>query len=266
MNDMSAITGVPGRIDQLAGVPRKPVLIIVHQENSNPARVGHWFRDRGFPLDIRRPRYGDPLPETMDAHCAAVVFGGPMSANDPDDYMKRETDWLAVPLAEQAPLLGICLGGQMLARHLGGTVSRHPRDVVEIGYHPIALTEAGAALGDWPEIVYQWHNEGFTLPSGALRLATGDVFENQAFSFGDRALGLQFHPEMSFSLVNRWSGRNPDRLKLDGARPRPEHLQGHLMYAPIVQDWLDRMLTRLLTSDLAEIAPGAAETSLSPAG
>ena len=78
-------------------------------------------------LDIRRPRFGDPLPETLDGHAGAVIFGGPMSANDPDDYVRREIDWIAVPLREQRPFLGICLGAQMLARQLGARVAPHPR-------------------------------------------------------------------------------------------------------------------------------------------
>ena len=238
--------------------------MIVHQEHSNPGRVGTWFRDHGFPLDIRRPRFGDPLPDTMEQHAAAVVFGGPMSANDPDDYVRRETDWLAVPLREGAPLFGICLGGQMLARHLGGTVQRHPDDRVEIGYHPVQSTEAGARLAAWPDIVYQWHNEGFSLPAGAVALAHGTVFENQAYAYGPRAIGLQFHPEMSFKMVNKWTVKNPDRLTLTGARPRPTHLRDHLVHAPHVRRWLDQILTRLMTDGL-DVAVGAPAAALDAA-
>jgi GMP synthase (glutamine-hydrolysing) len=72
----------------------KPVLIILHQETSTPGRVGNTLRALGYPLDVRRPRFGDPLPETLDQHAGAVIFGGPMSANDPDDYISREIDWI----------------------------------------------------------------------------------------------------------------------------------------------------------------------------
>ena len=93
-----------------------PVLIVLHQETSTPGRVGNALRALGHTLDIRRPRFGDPLPETLDLHAGAVIFGGPMSANDPDDYVRREIDWIEVPLREQRPFLGICLGAQMLAK------------------------------------------------------------------------------------------------------------------------------------------------------
>ena len=74
-----------------------PVLIVLHQETSTPGRVGNVLRALGHRLDIRRPRFGDPLPETLDGHAGAVVFGGPMSANDPDEFVRREIDWIAVP-------------------------------------------------------------------------------------------------------------------------------------------------------------------------
>ena len=95
---------------------RLPVLIVLHQETSAPGRIGNALRALGYLLDIRRPRFGDALPETLAAHSGAVIFGGPMSANDPDDYVRREIDWIALPLLEQRPYLGICLGAQMLDR------------------------------------------------------------------------------------------------------------------------------------------------------
>src|SRR5690348_11741130 len=101
---------------------KRPILIVLHQEHSTPGRVGLRLQARGHALDIRRPRFGDPLPDTLAEHAGAVVFGGPMSANDDEAYLHRETDWMEVPLAESAPLLGVCLGAQLLARHLGAAV------------------------------------------------------------------------------------------------------------------------------------------------
>src|SRR5438105_5572910 len=162
-----------------------PVLIVLHQEHSTPGRLGHALKTRGYPLDIRRPRFGDALPDTMRAHAGAVIFGGPQSANDTDDFIRREIDWLAVPLREKKPFLGICLGAQMLARHLGTSVAPHPQGHVEVGYYPIRPTEAGRKVcPDWPDHVYQWHREGFDLPSDGELLAEGDAFSVQAFRFG----------------------------------------------------------------------------------
>jgi GMP synthase (glutamine-hydrolysing) len=168
--------------------PLRPILIVMHQETSTPGRVGNALRQRGFPLDMRRPRLGDPLPATMAGHAGAIVFGGPMSANDTDDFIRREIGWLAVPLEQKKPLLGICLGAQMLAHHLGSRVYRHADGHAEVGYYPIRPTEAGRQVCDpWPEQVYQWHREGFDLPLGADLLAEGDSFPVQAFRFGAAA-------------------------------------------------------------------------------
>ena len=122
---------------------RPPILIVLHQETSTPGRLGHALRQRGYPLDVRRPRFGDPLPETMAGHSGAITFGGPMSANDATDFIRREIDWLAVPLKEKKPFLGICLGAQMLAHHLGSRVYRHPDGHAEVGYYPIRPTDIG---------------------------------------------------------------------------------------------------------------------------
>ena len=154
----------------------RPVLIVLHQEASTPGRVGHYFQARGIPMDIRRPRLGDPLPASLAMHAGAVIFGGPMSANDPDDFIRAEIEWIKVPLREAKPFLGICLGAQMLARQLGATVAFHPDGMAEVGYYPIRITAAARDLLEaWPSVVYQWHREGFDLPVGADLLADSSI-------------------------------------------------------------------------------------------
>lgn len=233
--------------------PRKPVLLILHQEKSNPGRIAQWFAANGFPLDIRRPRFGCPLPETLGDHAAAVIFGGPMSANDTDDFIKQETDWIEVPLREEKPFFGVCLGAQMLARHLGGSVSPCPQASIEVGYYPLEITQAGRDLCPWPDHVYQWHTEGFTVPETATRLAGTDRFPNQAMTYGRAAAGVQFHPEITYALVNRWTYSRPDRLATKGARPRPEHFENHFRHATDVSLWIDAFMTRLLRAELQSV-------------
>jgi GMP synthase (glutamine-hydrolysing) len=149
-------SGVP--VAPTAAKPLLPLLIVLHQEMSTPGRVGNALRALGHGLDIRRPRFGDPLPETLGGHAGAVIFGGPMSANDPDDFVRQEIDWIAVPLREQRPFLGICLGAQMLAMQLGARVAPHPEGRAQIGYYPIRPTAAGQAIcPNWQDHVYHWH-------------------------------------------------------------------------------------------------------------
>src|SRR5258708_5060171 len=90
---------------------RPPILIVLHGELSTPGRVAIQLRNRDIPLDVRRPRFGDDLPETLEQHTGAVIFGGPQSANDDDEIVKREIEWIGVVLKEKKPFLGICLGG-----------------------------------------------------------------------------------------------------------------------------------------------------------
>lgn len=219
-----------------------PVLVIMHGETSSAGRIGQLLRRRGHALDIRKPRFGDKLPASLDGHASVVVFGGPMSCNDPDDYLKREIDFAGVALKEKKPFLGICLGAQMLAKHLGANVGKHPEGMVEIGYHPLSATSAGAAFGPWPSQVYQWHREGFELPSGCTHLAQGSVFENQAYSYQGHCLGLQFHPEITYAMVNRWTNSARDWKGAKGAQERGTQLDSHLLNASTVADWLDRVL------------------------
>jgi GMP synthase (glutamine-hydrolysing) len=239
--------------------PKKPVLVVLHQENSNPGHVGQWLVRNGYPLDIRKPRFGEPLPETLAGHTGAVIFGGPMSANDKDAFIRQEIDWVGVALKEKAPLLGICLGAQMLALHLGAQVAFDPQERVEMGYYALQTTAAGrwlsqgeGALGPFPDHVYQWHREGCALPDGALHLATSDgAFPNQAFAYGPAAVGFQFHPEITFAQVHRWTGHHATRLDLKGARQRHEHIADHIAHGYKVQAWLGEFLERWTRAELA---------------
>ena len=225
---------------QLASRPK--ILIVLHQETSTPGRVGQELLKRGFALDIRRPRFGDPLPRNMDAHAGAVIFGGPMSANDPDAFVHREIDWIDVPLREGKPFLGICLGAQMLARTLGARVYADPGGLVEIGYYDIEATAAGREILSWPSKVYQWHREGFDLPREATLLARGDTYPNQAMRVGRNAYGVQFHPELTYQMMVRWTTKAAPRMELPGARRRRDHFAGRYVFDPAVKSWLDDFL------------------------
>jgi GMP synthase (glutamine-hydrolysing) len=225
----------------------RPVLIVLHQETSTPGRVGNALRALGHPLDIRRPRFGDSLPPSLDEHAGAVIFGGPMSANDPDDYIRREIDWIVVPLKERRPFLGICLGAQMLAKQLGARVAPHPHGRAEVGYYNIRPTAAGRAMcAHWPRQVYHWHVEGFELPAGADLLAEGGDFPVQAIR-SDTAFGFQFHPDVTWAMMHRWTTKGEERLSLPGARPRREHFAERAVHDLAERIWLEHFLDHWLS-------------------
>ena len=229
---------------------KPPILIVLHQEHSTPGRVGLRLQARGHTLDIRRPRFGDPLPETLAEHAGAVIFGGPQSANDTEEFVRREIDWIAVPLAEKKPFLGICLGAQMLAKHLGARVATHPEGKAEVGYYPIRVTEhARAVCGNWPDVVYQWHREGFELPHGAELLAEGDIFQVQALRYGPAAYGIQFHAEVTHAMMCRWTTRGHARMELPGAKKRAAHFAERPVYDLAIRTWLATFLESWLQRD-----------------
>lgn len=233
----------------------KPILIILHQEHSSPGRVGQVLGTLGYPLDVRRPRFGDPLPETMAAHAGAVIFGGPQSANDENDYIRRETDWISVPLRDNAPFLGVCLGAQMMARHLGADVFPHPEGRAEVGYYPIRPTAEGLKIcPEWPDYVYQWHREGFELPAGAELLAEGENgFAAQAYRYGS-AYGIQFHPEVTHAMMHRWLVRGAARMDMPGAKQRHEHVADRAVYDYASRRWLTCFIDHWLGRQQANVA------------
>lgn len=226
------------------------ILVVVHQEHSSPGLVGEKLEARGYHLDMRCPALGDTLPSSMAGYVAAIVFGGPMSANDDDTlpFIRTELNWIPTVLAAQTPYLGICLGAQLLARVLGGKISPHPQEQSEIGYFSLRPNDAENRYFPYPMMVYQWHREGFTIPEGAVSLATGDTFPNQAFRYGETAIGLQFHPEITQTLIDLWTIRAADQLILPGAQPRDVHFVNHERFGSIVDRWLDNFLDQWLAA------------------
>jgi GMP synthase (glutamine-hydrolysing) len=182
---------------------------------------------------LHMPTYGGMGP-TVERDDLLVVLGGPIGAYEPDWYpfLRTERDIIGQALDAGARVLGVCLGAQLLALTLGASV--YPGGAKEIGFAPLALTEAGrasplTALGDLP--VLHWHGDTFDLPPGATLLASTGAYANQAFSIGRRTLGLQFHPEATGAAFENWlvghaaelaaSGMDPNVLRSDARTHGP---------------------------------------------
>lgn len=221
------------------------ILVILHQAHSTTGRVGRLLRASGFALDARYPALGDALPETLAGHQGVVVFGGPMSANDGDAWLRREIDWLKVPLREGKPFLGLCLGAQLMARHLGARVYSSPSRRGELGYYPLRPAPGADDLCGvaFPRYAYQWHHDGFDIPCGAHRLAHGvGEFPNQAYIYAGNVVGLQFHPEVTYQMICRWTTRGAARLVSSGA-PAHEHRQGWFQHDRGLEAWIAAFLS-----------------------
>lgn len=149
---------------------------------------------------------GAMLPDVAGA--AGLIFmGGPMSANDDLAYLRQEQEMIRQAVQRGQPVLGVCLGSQLIARSLGAKVYRNSKK--EIGWFDIELTEAGrqdpvlSGL-DGRETVFQWHGETFDLPAGAVWLAFSDACRHQAFRVGSNVYGLQFHLEVTPQIIADW--------------------------------------------------------------
>ena len=137
-------------------------------------------------------------------------MGGPMSANDNLPGLKEELVVIEKALREDVPVLGICLGAQLIARALGARVFRNPE--LEIGWEQVWLTEAGKKDAvmrgiESPETFFHWHGETFDLPEEAEWLAYSEKCRHQAYRYGRKVYGLQFHPEVTAEMIEDWCGQ-----------------------------------------------------------
>jgi len=187
---------------------KKTVLILLHMPHEPGgtletalARAGLEFRYVDLQQEIP-----DRLP--LDRTAGLVVLGGPMNVDEVDRYPFLASDvlWIGEALDMDLPILGICLGSQLLAKTLGSRV--YPNRIKEIGWHPIRFLPTAAddplLAQSGMRTVFQWHGDTFDLPTGAVHLASGPNCENQAFRYGDRAFGLQFHIEMTAGMIDDW--------------------------------------------------------------
>lgn len=173
-------------------------LLVVEHDHDAPAGVlAAWASARDLTVTTVRLHAGDPLPPTASACDAAVVLGSEQTAYDDGvPWLARELAFVARLLSAGVPVLGVCFGGQVLARVLGARLYRLAEP--EIGWVRVTSKQPGLPEGPWPS----WHNDAFDLPSGAAELAANEVCL-QAFTLGPHA-GVQFHPEATEPIVASW--------------------------------------------------------------
>lgn len=208
------------------------ILVFQHVAHQILGTLDPLLRQAGF--RIRYVNFGrDPgaRPE-LNGYDGLVVLGGPMNADETalHPHLQHEIDVIREAIDRERPMLGICLGAQLLARALGGRVERAPSR--EVGWYEVAMTGAArsdAILGHFEPVerLFQWHGDTFEVPRGAVHLASSELCPNQAFRAGERAYGFQFHLEADGRLIERWLATPEYREHLlagDGAID-PEHIR-----------------------------------------
>ena len=187
----------------------KPVLALRHVPHEDLGTLADAFRQAGVVyqlVDLFRevPRHFHP-----EQLAGLVVMGGPMNVDETDRYpfLAAEIAWIQAAVQHDVPVLGICLGSQLVAKALGSKV--YPNGLKEIGWYPLDVLPAAiddALFGGCPPnmTVFQWHGDTFDLPPGAVQLARSPLCAQQAFRFGRAAYGLQFHLEMTGPMIEDW--------------------------------------------------------------
>jgi len=172
---------------------------------------------RGISYRYVRLFDGDPLPEDIKNYSGLIILGGPMNVYEEDvyPYLKDEDILIKEAVKRRIPVLGICLGGQLIAKATGAKVNKGAKK--EIGWYDLLLTPGGKAdkvFKNSPErlTVFQWHGDTFDIPSDATLLAGSVLFPNQAFRIGDNIYGLQFHLEVTQKMISRWINEYKDEL------------------------------------------------------
>lgn len=183
----------------------KPVLILQHMRHDGPAYLARWLADRHVAFELRDAAAGQAFPSDMSGYAALAVLGGAMSANDPLPFLRDAERLILQSMALDRPVIGHCLGGQLMARALGARVG--PSPAPEIGWQPMDLTGDDLAR-EWFGVrptyhVMHWHYESFDLPPGARWLARSAGCPHQAFAIGIH-LAMQFHIEIDEEKLQAW--------------------------------------------------------------
>jgi len=193
----------------------------------------------GVEARVVRLDRGDVLPDPGDLG-AVIIMGGAMGVHDTAEFPWLETEraWIADAVRSDLPVLGVCLGAQQLAAALGASVTTGPSP--EIGVGDVTLTADGRAdpvlgpEGDSVPVVH-WHGDTFEIPDGAVRLATGERYPNQAFRFGRLVYGLQFHVEVDEAMAAAWAPELPPEVTLGAEQRRPVEAVGRRVLRRFVE-------------------------------
>lgn len=226
----------------------QPVLIFRHEACEGPGYLADVLDANKLPYTVIRIDAGMRVPSSLEGIAGLVFMGGPMSVNDDLPWLKEELELIRKAHHTGVPILGHCLGGQLISKALGGEVVRNP--VTEIGWFPLECAGTAPATAWLKNLAFatecfHWHGETFSLPAGAQPLFTSRFCRHQGFVLG-RSLALQFHMEMQADMVRAWL----DRYQHDVPAPAPS-IQSP---AEMLQD-IERRIASL--HDFATIVYGA---------
>jgi len=185
-----------------------PIAILRFSSTEGPGHFARWLDRQALASTLVPLDAGAAAPPEARAYSGIAMMGGPMGVNDDLPWIAPVSDLLRDAVAHQVPVLGHCLGGQLLAKALGATVARAP--IPEVGWIDVTIDDA-AARRDWfggraAFKAFQWHYDAFTVPAGATHVAASRFAPAQAYVVDDRHVGMQFHVEMTADMIEDWLG------------------------------------------------------------
>jgi len=200
----------------------KPVAVFRFSRTEGPGHFATFLEANGVPWRLVKLDENQAVPESAEAFSGLGFMGGPMSANDDLPWTQPVLALMRDAVTRGVPVIGHCLGGQLLSKALGGQVTANP--VKEIGWNriqrednPAAREWVGADVRDF--VTFQWHGETFSIPPGAERILTGPHCGNQAYVVDGRHLGMQCHVEMTPAMIASWLESGSDEIKENLASP-----------------------------------------------
>lgn len=198
----------------------KPVAIFRHAPTEGPGYLAGFLDARRIPWELIAIDMGDDVPQSVERFSGLVFMGGPMSVNDDLPWIARVEALIRDAMTRAIPVLGHCLGGQLMSKALGGKVSRNP--VKEIGWGEVSVADNDIARSWFGETkhfnAFHWHGETFTLPQGATHLLSSEHCVNQAWAIG-KHLALQCHVEMTDEMILSWCEVGADEVLAASASP-----------------------------------------------
>lgn len=223
---------------------------LTHVPFEDAANIQTWADSRGHTLQYTHLYKHDPLPAMKDFDFLAVM-GGPMNVYEHDVYpwLIVEKQFIGQAIDAGKKVIGVCLGGQLIADVLGGKVTKN--QYPEIGWHPIRFTPQARQLplfAGFPEdpTVFHWHGDTFAIPPGAIHLASSQACTNQAFLYGSTVLGLQFHLEYSEDSIQAMLKDCQNELIPSPYVQSAKLIQQNLPLVPTVQSYLNRLLDQFM--------------------
>ena len=203
----------------------KPIVIVQHEADAGPGHFERYLLERHLPSEIVRVFAGELIPRAAGRYAGMCSLGGSMSVNDDLPWIDEELSLMRDADQRGVPIIGHCLGGQLLAKAFGATVTRNP--MKEIGWSAVEVDDPEIArewIGNESAFeLFQWHGDTFALPPGARRFLTNPLCANQAFVIERKShahLAMQFHVEMTPQLIHAWAGDPQGKEEIDAAFER----------------------------------------------